>query len=325
MADAEYRLAAGKWLMAKRQPQKYCFWRKCGAAQNLQGLRTLQAAMGRFVADLHAHTTFSDGVYSPMELADHMAAAGLKGFAVTDHDTVAGLSAAADAARTRDLEFIPGIEMSTQLDGIEMHLLGYYINVADPAMVRYTTDVPQKRYDRAEAIVSRLNDLGVPIEMGEVELVAGEGSIGRPHIASVLHQSGQVSSMAEAFGRYIRDGAPAFVPTVKMGTVEAIELIHGAGGVAVLAHPGHWTRHSTLLTLIRAGLDGIEVRHPSHKAWLSSYYRKLVNDFVLVATGGSDFHGHRAGEDRHLGRFGVFADELSALKAVHENRQKSVA
>lgn len=308
-----------------RQPQKYCFCPKSEAGQNLGGLRTLQAAMGRIVADLHAHTTFSDGLYSPDELADHMAAAGLSGFAVTDHDTVAGLADSEKAAHARNLDFIPGIEMSTQLDGVEMHLLGYYINVADPAIVRYTTDVPQKRYDRAEAIVLRLNELGVPIEMDEVASVAGEGTIGRPHIASVLHRSGQVSSMAEAFGRYIRDGAPAFVPTVKVSTLDAIEIIHGAGGVAVLAHPGHWTRHSTLLTLIRAGLDGIEVRHPSHKSWLSTYYRKLVTDFVLVATGGSDFHGHRSGEDRHLGKFGVFEDELSALRTAHHNRLKSVA
>jgi predicted metal-dependent phosphoesterase TrpH len=131
--------------------------------------------------------------------------------------------------------------------------------------------------------------------------------------------------MAEAFGRYIKDGAPAFVPTDKFDAFEAIGIIHESGGVAVLAHPGHWTRHSILLTLIRAGLDGIEVRHPSHNAWLVEYYQTLAADFVLVGTGGSDYHGHRPADNRHLGKFGVSAHELAALKTVHDKRRYNAA
>jgi hypothetical protein len=277
--------------------------------------------MPRIVADLHAHTTYSDGRYSPAELADHIASAGLDGFSVTDHDTVAGLVQSAAAASRRGLEFVPGIEMSTQMDGVEMHVLGYYIDVEHPGIVDYTTEMPRRRHNRAVGIVNRLNDLGVEINMEEVREVAGEGTIGRPHIALVLARGGHVSTMAEAFGRYIREGGPAFIPSEKVAATESIRVIHEAGGVAILAHPGHWTRHSALLRLIREGLDGIEVRHPSHNSWLVDYYRTLASDFSLLRTGGSDFHGHRDDEVRQLGRFGVSAAELTRLRAAHENRR----
>lgn len=281
--------------------------------------------MSKVVADLHAHTTFSDGRYTPGELADRMVAAGLAGFAVTDHDTVAGLRLASEAALERNIEFVPGIEMSTQVGGVEMHVLGYYIDVAHPLIVEYTTEVPLRRRRRAERIVARLNELGVPVSMDDVAECAGEGTIGRPHIAQVLQAAGHASSIGDAFVRFIRDGGPAFVATEKVDAAVAIGIIREAGGVAVLAHPGHWTRHSVLLSLIRAGLDGIEVRHPSHKPWLSDYYRTLAADFVLLKTGGSDYHGHRPNEDRYLGRFGVSADEWSALRSLHEHRRAGAA
>ena len=254
-----------------------------------------------------------------------MVAAGLSAFAVTDHDTVAGLADAAAAASERDIGFVPGIEMSTHVDGVEMHVLGYHIDPQHSEIIRYTTDVPARRRDRAARIVRKLNKLGVPIEMEAVVATAGAGTIGRPHIAQVLEEHGHVSSMAEAFARYIKDGAPAFVATEKFEASEAISIIHESGGVAVLAHPGHWTRHSILLTLIRAGLDGIEVRHPSHNAWLIDYYQNLASDFVLVRTGGSDYHGHRSSDDRHLGRFGVSEDELAALRSIHDSRRCNAA
>ncbi len=281
--------------------------------------------MGRIVADLHAHTTYSDGTLTPPELADHMVRAGLSGFAVTDHDTVAGLAPAAEAARARNLKFVPGIEMSTQIQGVEMHVLGYYIDVTAPGIVRYTSDVPQRRRERAGKIVERLNEMGVPIRFDDVLQIAGEGTIGRPHIAQALQNQGHVGSVAEAFVRYIRDGAPAFIPTVKVSAVDAIQTIHEAGGVAVLAHPGHWTRHAILLTLIRAGLDGIEVRHPSHSNWLTNYYRALAEDFSLLATGGSDYHCRRPAEEKLLGRFGVSKEEWGAIETAHETRRKAYA
>jgi hypothetical protein len=249
-----------------------------------------------------------------------MASAGLDGFAVTDHDTVAGLVQSAAAALQRGLEFVPGIEMSTQMDGVEMHVLGYYIDVEHPGIVGYTAEMSLRRHERAVKIVNLLNDLGVSIDMEEVREVAGEGTIGRPHIARVLERGGQVSTMAEAFVRYIREGGPAFVASEKVDAEESIRLIHEVGGIAILAHPGHWTRHSALLRLIRAGLDGIEVRHPSHNSWLVDYYRTLASDFSLLKTGGSDFHGHRHDEVKQLGRFGVSAAELTRLRASHETR-----
>lgn len=277
--------------------------------------------MSRIVADLHTHTTFSDGRLDPEALSECVSSAGLTAFSVTDHDTVAGLPGAAAAAAARGLEFVPGIEMSTQTGGVEMHILGYYIDVDHPGIIRYTTDMPERRRDRAANIVDRLGELGYPIEMSDVNDAAGEGTIGRPHIAQVLERLGHVSTVGEAFARLIGQDRPAFVPSEKVDTIEAIGIIHDAGGIAVLAHPGQWTRHGVLLSLIRGGLDGLEVRHPSHAGWLVDYYRGLATDFALIRTGGSDFHGHRHEEARHIGRFGVSADELAQLRAARDSRK----
>ena len=272
-------------------------------------------AMPEPLADLHTHTTRSDGRRAPADLVRRAHEAGLCAIAVTDHDTLEGWPEAAEAGATCGLTVVPGVELSVQGPRREVHLLGYFFDAEHPALRAFIASYRDRREERARAMVARLNAEGQALSFDAVQALSGDGVIGRPHVAQALLDAGHVATYEEAFDRFLGDGAPAAVPKELPPAEEALALLHDAGGIGVLAHPGHWTADRDLMTLIRAGLDGIETMHPSHDAVVTRYYRRLARDFGLIETGGSDYHGLRPQDEDNLGRYGVSCDRLHRMAA----------
>ncbi len=242
-------------------------------------------------ADLHIHTTASDGADTPREVVRKALDKGLAAIAVSDHDTLAGVNEALQAAADFQLEVLSGVEVNTYYKGMEIHVLGYLI---DPNNEEFTTTLrglQEERLTRAEKMVGKLKKLGMKIKMSRVLELSGEGTVGRPHIARALLEKKYVSSMQEAFNQYIGAGKPAYVPREKLNPVEAIQLIIKAKGVPVLAHPGFSKVDHLLPSLIKAGLKGLEVWHRNHTPLMVEHYYKITKDCGLIPTGGSDYHG----------------------------------
>ncbi len=265
-------------------------------------------------ADLHTHTCYSDGQLTPQALVRKAEAAGLSALAVTDHDTVDGVAEAQAAGQACGVEVVTGVELSVSVDEREVHLLGYGFDTEDGGLRAHLVRFKRARRERARGMAERLRVLGVPLAFEDVEAQASaEAALGRPHVAAALVAGGHVGTEQEAFERYIADGGPAFVAKPVFPAAEALALLHAAGGLGVLAHPGHWTSEETLRALVRSGLDGIEVVHPSHDAALTRYYHDRARALNLIETGGSDYHGHRAHDEEH---FGAYTVPLSALAGV---------
>jgi hypothetical protein len=240
----------------------------------------------------------------------------LAALAVTDHDIVDGVAPARAAARAHALEIVPGVEFSTNLDGHEMHVLGLFVNDLDEMLVQSTLRSSQFRRERAGDIVERLNDLGVAVDFETVEAASAEGAIGRPHIAMALVQHGAIGSVDEAFQRYIGIGRPAFVPKPTLEAAEVIDVVHGAGGVAILAHPASSrVREPQIRALAALGLDGFEVHHPKHGPAAVRKLARLIEEMGLLPSGGSDFHGPGAGRTP-LGAHAVPLACMEALRAA---------
>jgi 3',5'-nucleoside bisphosphate phosphatase len=251
----------------------------------------------RVPCDLHLHSDCSDGSLPVRELVRAAQAAGVSLLAVTDHDTVAGLAAALDEARKLGLVLIAGVEISTQLDALELHILGYGFDPTHPALGSLLVAQVEARRARLPAILEKLGRLGLPITVEEVEACARGGPPGRPHIAEVLVARGYVKDEEEAFRLYLADGAVAWVPKPVPAPREAIAAIHAAGGKAVWAHPlaraiqrpGGFDR--LVHELAGAKLDGLEVVHPGHTPEARKRIRRAARELGLLVTGGSDFHG----------------------------------
>ncbi len=240
--------------------------------------------------DLHTHTTASDGLYAPEALVRLAQARGLTSLAITDHDTTNSIAPAQHAA-SASLTIIPGIELSSYSDGMDIHILGYYFTDT-PDFQRQLIQFREDRMTRGQKILAKLSSLGVPVEWMRVKQIAAGGAIGRPHIAQALLEAKHVSSRQEAFDRYLDADAPAYVARTLLTPETAIQLLHGVGGVAVLAHPGLIKGYQTLMgRLVSAGLDGVEVVHPKHDVSTRETLRGLTKAYKLIATGGSDFHG----------------------------------
>ena len=248
--------------------------------------------------DLHTHSTASDGVCSPRQLAELAKRAGLAGFALTDHDTVAGVAEAADESRKLGVLFVGGIEISVAYPRPgTMHILGYRIDPDSRALAELAAFQIESRDQRNPQVIARLRELGVEITMEEVAALAGSGVIGRPHIARVLVRKGYVSSVKQAFERYLGQGVRAYVDRERLAPRRALELIRAAGGIAVLAHPVQLRTENdaelqrVVKDLADLGLAGLEVMHPDHSAELVLKYSELAGRMKLLRTGGSDFHG----------------------------------
>lgn len=247
-------------------------------------------------ADLHLHTNFSDGTYTPEELAAHGKRVGLSAMALTDHDTVEGCERMAAACENFGIEFVSGTELTAEIDDIEIHLLGYFIDTKNPNLLREMVKFQQVRQERICEMVSRLNKLGVPLRAETVFEIANCRSPGRPHVGRALIREGFCKSMEEAFERFLKKERPAWVPKCKISTLDAIELIQGAGGLAVMAHPGLNRTDKIIPKLVKAGMDGIECFHTKHSLRDSDRYLKIAAENNLLVTAGSDCHGLNKGK-----------------------------
>ncbi|MFJ6404525.1 PHP domain-containing protein [Streptomyces hydrogenans] len=248
--------------------------------------------------DLHSHSTASDGTDTPAELVRNAAAAGLDVVALTDHDTTRG-HAEAIAAAPEGLTVVPGAELSCRLDGIGLHMLAYLFDPEEPALLAERELVRDDRVPRARAMVEKLQLLGVPVTWEQVARIAGDGSVGRPHVAEALVELGVVPDVSGAFTtEWIADGGRAHVEKHELEPADAIRLVKAAGGVTVLAHPaavkrGQVVPESALAALAEAGLDGIEVDHMDHDEPTRARLRGLARELGLLVTGSSDYHGSR--------------------------------
>jgi predicted metal-dependent phosphoesterase TrpH len=241
--------------------------------------------------DLHIHSYYSDGKLSPAEIIKEAGAAGLSAVSITDHDTVAGQSEAIEAGNDSNVEVIPGVEFSVRESDMEIHILGYLIDHRDVLLREKVSDLEEAREARAALMVDMLRREIPAIRFEEVKDEAGDGVIGRPHIASVLLRHGIVDTFQEAFNRYIGNGKKCWIPKKVLSIEEVCAVIRGAGGIPVWAHPGSLIDDEHLVgKLIAAGVRGLEVWHPNHGGSLTTRIEAAANRFGLVRTGGSDYH-----------------------------------
>ena len=246
--------------------------------------------------DLHLHTRYSYGSLTPAEVVDLAHQASVTALAITDHDIVDGIPHALHAATPLGIEVIPGVELSSRFNERELHVLGYFVDWQDSTFRDHLAQQRRSRHIRNPQTIERLNALGLELSEEEVKAKAGSDSIGRPHIAQVLVDKGYVQDTREAFDRYLKEGAPAYVPRMLSDTRDVIAWIRNAGGVPVLAHPT-WTRcqgeplYRLCACLKEAGLSGLEVFYSSHNRRQTSRFLELAKRLDLLVTGGSDFHG----------------------------------
>jgi predicted metal-dependent phosphoesterase TrpH len=283
--------------------------------------------------DLHLHSSVSDGVLSPAELVAKAAELGLTVISLTDHDNVDGIVPALKAAEQYpSLTVIPGLEISTDTSTGEIHVLGYFIDHTNLELLAELKRLRDSRLGRAQKMIQKLTEMGMPIEWEYVKKLAGDGSVGRPHIAQALLDKGYINTIKEAFSKYIAFDGPAYVTREKMTPTEAVELITRAQGFAVLAHPLGISNLDTLLkTLVRTGLTGIEVYYKNYPDEDRESLATLADKYGLLATGGTDYHGLDDSTEVMMGEAGVppyAADNLIALaegcslKSAHDSRRK---
>jgi predicted metal-dependent phosphoesterase TrpH len=265
-------------------------------------------AGGPAFVDLHTHSTASDGTLPPEQVIEAAAQCGLKALALTDHDTIGGIPAAREAGERLGIRIITGVELSAFQDGHEVHVLALHLSQLDTLHKRLE-DLRASRFSRAEKIVEKLNALGIPITLDEVLLQSNGGAVGRPHVARALIARGVVHDFRDAFMRYLGGNGSAFVPKDKLSIEDAIAIAHDAGALAIWAHPGDGGRRDKLEPLVAAGLDGVEIRHPSHSGEDIKRLQALTDFFGLVPSGGSDWHGATEGP-RRLGMMNVPAEWL---------------
>lgn len=254
--------------------------------------------------DLHTHSSVSDGTDRPDALVRHAYREGLDVVALTDHDTYDGWASARAAAGECGIELVPGVEISTQMDGYGIHLLAYHVDAGYRPLARELARIRIDRRERLQRISNLLTQAGMPVELSEILAAAKEAStVGRPHVADVMVAKGYVSSRDEAFAHWLSAGCIGFVEKYAPDVVDTIAHVHAAGGVAVLAHPAargwrRWLDADTMATLAAAGLDGIEVDHQDHDDAARTELRALAVDLDLAATGSSDYHGNgKAGHE----------------------------
>lgn len=267
-------------------------------------------------ADLHCHSTASDGLLTPWELVKAAAERRLMAIGITDHDTTSGWDEAVKAGSQYGVDVLKGIELNTDYAGIEVHILGYEIDPNTRVLQEKLQILRNARYDRVFAILNKLQDQGIDISRTEIQKITVGESVGRPHIAQALVNKGVVKTIREAFDRYIGFGAPAYVPRYKQSPEEGIALIREAGGVAILAHPGVHGLSKNIPQWIKSGLQGIEVTHSEHSLEDERHYRELAEQYNLLMTGGSDYHGEARKPGIHLGDWGTPYEVVEKIRRI---------
>ncbi len=265
--------------------------------------------------DLHVHTNHSDGMFSPEEVIDLARNLDLKGIAITDHDTTSGLQIANEYVENfPGFEVIPGIEFSCVHQGEEVHILGYYINSEDTNIIYITNELKSSRLERGKKMIEKINQLGLDLNIFDIQQFDKGKVLGRPHIARALVSKGYVRNINEAFEKYLKLGAPAYVERYKITIDETINLIKNAGGIPVLAHPGLIKNKKILDYCVKSGIQGIEVIHSKHSNSDVSYLIEFAKENNLIITGGSDFHGDRGKNRLLLGQYYVGKNTISQLR-----------
>ncbi|HUU54208.1 MAG TPA: PHP domain-containing protein [Armatimonadota bacterium] len=255
--------------------------------------------------DLHVHTSASDGTLSPAEVVAEAAARGVWLLGIADHDTTEGIPPAQEAAAEAGLTLIPSVELSVGAEEHEIHVLGYFVGLADEPLQAVLRTLRGARDGRNERIVARLRELGAPIDLGRVKQIAGDGSVGRPHIAKALLEAGHVASESEAFGRYLARGKPGYVGRERLSPAEAAEAIRRAGGIPVLAHPGKLGSRRRIEEIIDMGMAGVEAFHSDHDEKRVALILEIAKARDLLVTGGSDSHGPHSDRPIAIGSVGI--------------------
>lgn len=247
--------------------------------------------------DLHLHTVFSDGRRTPAELADLLAAAKVTTAALTDHDTLDGIASLEEALRDRGIRVIPGVEVSVEHEGQDLHILAYFVDRQDPRLLAMLRKIRDSRKIRIQGMVGRLNELGIPVTEEEVwKRATCSESVGRVHVAQALVENQWVGHHGEVFRYYIGAEGPAYRPKETAGIEECLAVLREGGAISVLAHPGAYRLEGVLDRLVECGLDGLEVYHPSHEPAQVAQFEQLADRLRLLRTGGTDYHGDREGE-----------------------------
>lgn len=277
--------------------------------------------------DLHIHSTISDGRFSPGEVVRKAAERGLTFMALADHDSVDGIAAALVAAKSfPDLKVIPAVEISTDVPSGEVHILGYFIDYTSHKLREALVRFRNSREMRAQRMVAKLSALGIHIEWPRVQQIAGDGSVGRPHIAQAMLEKGYIASIKEAFEKYIARDGPAYAEREKMTPVEAVELIVQANGLPVMAHPFTVPEPEALVAEMRtAGLVGIEVYYNGYTADVINRLVGLAKKFHLITTGGSDYHGLDDSNETMMGAVTVPGESVERLIALADKRALNLA
>jgi predicted metal-dependent phosphoesterase TrpH len=272
--------------------------------------------------DLHVHTNASDGRYSPSEVVGKAVAAEISVLSITDHDTIGGLEEAAEAAKAfSNLVLIPGVEINTDVPSGEAHILGYFIDRTHPELLALLKEMRVSRHNRAQKMLAKLEVLGMPLSWDRVQEIASTDSIGRPHIAQALLEKGYITSLREAFDKYLGFGKPAYVPRSKVSPAQATELILKASGLPVLAHPFTVSEPEKMISDLKEhGLAGIEVYYGSYSNSEVTHLRSFAQKYDLLVTGGSDFHGLDEATEVGLGRSGMPMKAARALIALGEQQ-----
>ncbi len=275
--------------------------------------------------DLHLHTNASDGRLTPAELVSRAAEVGLSVIAITDHDSTEGVAEARTAAAALPQpKVIPGVELSTDVPRGEVHVLGYFIDYEDEAFQERLRRLRLSRELRAQRMVEKLAELGMPLSWERVLELAGDGAVGRPHIARALLEKGYIASLPEAFDRYIGRNGPAYADREKMTPTEAVRLIVQVGGLPVLAHPGEVEDRDTLVAdLTKVGLVGIEAYYGNYPASLVAELVGLAQRHQIIATGGSDYHALGSSEDVMIGS--VFVPDAAAAALFSLARERRIS
>lgn len=266
-------------------------------------------------ADLHIHTTVSDGNTKPADIVNLAVKQHLETIAITDHDSIAGLDEATQAAADVNIEVLPGVEITAGFDSRECHLLAYCFDPADPELLKLLSDHRKARFKRGKWIVQQLNKQGLDLDIEEVKAEANGSSIGRPHIAAVLMAKGYVAGFHEAFIRYLGDQALGTIESDYYSCQHVIRVVKQAGGAIVVAHPGQMYTVEELEKFVDAGVDGIEVLHPSHNYDLQKKMQDFAEQHNLLITGGSDFHG---GDSDYLKYFGIVTINSARVQRIKE-------
>jgi 3',5'-nucleoside bisphosphate phosphatase len=272
--------------------------------------------------DLHIHTTASDGKFTPVEIVQKARQAGLLYIAICDHDSTEGVVPAREAAlKSTGITVISGTEINTDIPAGELHILGYDYDLNNPELKKTLERLRNSRVERAQKIVSKLRKMGIKIDFVRVQELAGEGAIGRPHIAQAMLEKGYISSFREAFIKYINRGGPAYVERDKITPVEAIQLIVRAGGLPVLAHPMTYDKFEAAIAELKpTGLVGMEVYYNNYSAEQTQRLLKIADSFNLIPTGGSDYHGLDSMNESPLGTVEVPLESAERLLALKRRR-----